>query len=35
VGHHVVNVIEGTDNEEASGAWLREQITRITAELGD
>jgi hypothetical protein len=35
VGHHVVNVIEGTDSEEASGAWLREQIARITAELGD
>jgi hypothetical protein len=32
---HVVNVVEGTDLDEASRAWLREQIGRITAELGD
>ena len=32
---HVVNVLEGGDGEEASRAWLQEQIDRITAELGD
>ena len=35
VAHHVVNVLEGPDDGEASGAWLRAQIDRITAELGD
>ena len=32
---HAVNVVEGTDLDGASEAWLREQIARITAELGD
>ena len=31
---HVVNVVEGGDGEDASRAWLQEQIDRITAELG-
>ena len=35
VAGHVVNVLEGGDGEDASRAWLREQIDRITAELGD
>ena len=35
VGHHVVNVLEGTDPDEISRAWLRKQIDRISAELGD
>jgi hypothetical protein len=35
IGVHVVNVVEGGDGEEAGRAWLREQIDRITAELGD
>jgi hypothetical protein len=32
---HAVNVVEGTDPDGASEAWLRDQIARITAELGD
>ncbi len=32
---HVVNVVEGTDADEVSRAWLQAQIDRITAELGD
>jgi hypothetical protein len=32
---HVVNVVEGTDPGKVSETWLREQIARITAELGD
>jgi hypothetical protein len=32
---HVVSVVEGTDPGGTSEAWLRAQITRITAELGD
>jgi hypothetical protein len=32
---HAVNVVEGTDPGGTSEAWLREQIARITAELGD
>jgi hypothetical protein len=32
---HVVNVVEGTDENGTSEAWVREQIARITAELGD
>ena len=32
---HVVSVLEGGEGEEASRAWLQEQIDRITAELGD
>lgn len=35
VAGHVVNVVDGTGDEEASRAWLRAQIDRITAELGD
>jgi hypothetical protein len=35
VAGHVVNVVEGTGDEDASRAWLRGQIDRITAELGD
>jgi hypothetical protein len=35
VAGHVVNVIEGTGDEDASRAWLQGQIDRITAELGD
>jgi hypothetical protein len=35
VASHVVNVIEGTDPDETSRAWLLEQIARITQELGD
>jgi hypothetical protein len=34
VAQHVVNVVEGTDPDEVSRAWLQEQIDRITAELG-
>jgi hypothetical protein len=32
---HVVNVVEGADPGGASEEWLRAQIDRITAELGD
>jgi hypothetical protein len=33
---HVLNIIEGTDDgDSTSEAWVREQIDRITAELGD
>ena len=32
---HAVNVVEGADPDGTSEAWLREQIARITAELGD
>lgn len=32
---HVVSVVEGTGDEDASRTWLRAQIDRITAELGD
>ncbi len=32
---HVLNVIEGTDPDGSSETWLRSQIARITAELGD
>ena len=32
---HVVNVVEGTDADGISRAWLQAQIDRITAELGD
>ena len=32
---HVVAVIEGGDGEDAGRAWLKEQIARITEELGD
>ncbi len=31
---HVLNVIENTDENGTSEAWLRAQIGRITAELG-
>ena len=30
-----VNVVEGNDPDGTSEAWLREQIDRITQELGD
>lgn len=32
---HVANVVEDTDPDGTSEAWLRSQISRITAELGD
>jgi hypothetical protein len=33
---HVLNVVEGTDDgNSTSETWLRDQIGRITAELGD
>ena len=32
---HVTNVVESTDPAGISEAWLRSQIGRITAELGD
>jgi hypothetical protein len=34
IADHVVDVLEGND-DAGSRAWLREQIDRITAELGD
>jgi hypothetical protein len=35
VADHVVAVLEGGEGEEAGRAFLWEQISRITAELGD
>jgi hypothetical protein len=35
VARHVINVVEGTDPDKASETWLRAQVDRITAELGD
>lgn len=35
VAGHVVNVVEGTGDEDGSRAWLQAQIDRITQELGD
>ena len=35
VADHVVAVLEGGDGEEDGRAFLREQIRRISAELGD
>lgn len=32
---HVLSVLEDDDVTGISKAWVREQITRITAELGD
>lgn len=32
---HVLNVIEDRDGAAESGTWMREQVKRITAELGD
>ena len=35
VVRHVLNVIEDWDGAAESGAWMRQQVDRITAELGD
>ena len=35
VGQHVVNVLEGTDDDGSSHVWLQAQVDRITQELGD
>lgn len=35
IADHVVAVLEGGEGEEAGRAFLLEQISRITAELGD
>jgi hypothetical protein len=32
---HIVRVIESQDGDGSSRAWLNEQVSRITAELGD
>jgi hypothetical protein len=32
---HIINVVEGQDLDDASSTWIREQIARISAELGD
>jgi hypothetical protein len=32
---HITGVVEGADPGGASERWLRSQIARITAELGD